>query len=120
VDNAAEVIEKGEAPIFGEGTLWDLEGLGVVSFEYSSFHGAYFILAAPHDGRGAAVLYRWSGMKAHPPEVVKPLNADNHGFSAQTIVALEGSEPLLLLGKAPGSRETGSPTKSVFGFWLRP
>jgi len=49
VDNAAEIVEKGEAPIFGEGVLWDLLGLGIVSFEYSAFHRAFFIVAGPHD-----------------------------------------------------------------------
>lgn len=121
VDNAAEVIEQGEAPIFGEGILWDLDGLGIVSFEYSELHRAYFILAAPHDGNGASVLYRWSGMKAHPPAVVERFSSDGSGLSPETVVSFEGSEELLLLGAPAGSRATGAPAAgSVLGFWLRP
>lgn len=121
VDNAPEVIERGEAPIFGEGMLWDLEGLGVVSFEYSELHRAYFVIAAPHDSNGASVLYRWSGMKAHPPEVVERFNSDNRGVTPETIVPFEGSEELLLLGETVGSQATGTlAAGSVTGFWLRP
>ena len=105
LDNAAEVIEKGEDPIFGEGILLDLEGQGIVSFEYSVFHSAYFIVAGPHDSESSFVLYRWSGMKVNPPEVVKRFSAEDHGLFPKTIVPFKDSEKLLVLGRASGSRQ---------------
>ncbi|MBN2130166.1 MAG: hypothetical protein JW741_11750 [Sedimentisphaerales bacterium] len=117
VDNADEVIEKGEAPIFGEGVLWDLGGLGIVSFEYSAFHRVFFVVAAPHDNESVFVLYRWSGMKANPPEVVKRFSTDDQVPFPRTIIPFENSSKLLFLGRsveAPGN------TRSFCGYWFQP
>jgi hypothetical protein len=131
VDNAAEVVEKGEDPIFGEGVLLDLKGQGIVSFEYSDFHNAYFFATAPPDREDSFVLYRWSGMKANPPEVIRLDNSEELDFFPATIVPFRDSDELLLLGHrvlrfrvgAPASSgpERGSSTTGVFlGHWVLP
>ena len=117
VDNAAEIVEKGEAPIFGEGTLWDLDGLGIVSFEYSAFHRAFFIVAGPHDNESGFLLYRWSGMKANPPEVVKRFSAGGPVPFPRTVVPFEDSSKLLFLGRHV---ETPSGARSFCGYWFQP
>jgi len=131
VDNAAEVIEKGEDPIFGEGMLLDLVGRGIVSFEYSEFHQTYFLVAAPARDEDSFVLYRWSGMKANRPEVVKRFSTARLDFFPETIVPFEHSDELLLLGhstirpraegEASQESHTNSPIARSFpGCWLRP
>ena len=117
VDNAAEVIEKGEAPIFGEAMLWDLDGLGIVSFEYSAFHRAFFIVAGPHDNESVFVLYRWSGMKANPPEVIKRFSAGGQVPFPRTVVPFEDSSKLLFLGRSVEGPQ-GAP--SFCGYWFQP
>jgi len=120
LDNAAEVIEKGEDPIFGEGILWDFHGLGIAGFEYSPFHRAYFIVAGPHDGDGSFVLYRWSGMKAYQPEPVSETVVDG-GFFPRTVIASGNGGRILLLGGDAGSQATGASEKASFpGLWFRP
>lgn len=131
VDNAAEMSEKGEDPIFGEGILLDLEGRGIVSFEYSEYHKAYFFVAAHPNEESTSVLYRWSGMKANQPEVIEHLSIADLGFFPETIVPFEHSDELLLTGhgavrlrtKDSTSHEsdTGpSAAQSFQGRWLRP
>jgi hypothetical protein len=118
LDNAADVIMKGEKPIFGEGMLWDLDGLGIISFEYSPFHRAYFILAGPHDDQDRRVLYRWSGMKMHAPERICVFDADTQNTMPDSLVPFADSAELLLLGVSrgiPSSAESDLP-----GFWMRP
>jgi hypothetical protein len=125
LDNAADVIEKGEDPIFGEGMLWDLKGLGIVGFEYSPAHGDYFVVAGSHDGQGAFALYHWSGMKACPPERIT-LPQDHSGLFASAIVPFENRSSLLLLGEqtkdaiVSGHMNGGPHTASFLAFWCRP
>jgi hypothetical protein len=118
LDNAAEVIGKGEKPIFGEGMLWDLDGLGIISFEYSPFHGAYFILAGPHDDQELRALYRWSGMKMNAPERICTFDPDTQDPMPDTLVPFTDSAALLLLGV---SRTTQSSAQSDLpSFWMSP
>jgi len=97
LQNPREVTEQGKDPIFGEGILWDFGGLGTSSMEYSPYHKAYFVIAAPHTEDGRFALYRWSGMKTFPPELVRPLDMDADGFKPEALVAFAGSQKLLLL-----------------------
>ncbi|UCD49288.1 MAG: hypothetical protein JSW27_17365 [Phycisphaerales bacterium] len=131
LDNADEVIEKGEDPIFGEGILLDLAGRGIAGFEYSEFHAAYFFVAPPPDTESDFVLYRWSGMKANPPKVVECFSTDSQDFFPDTVVPFEHANELLLLGhgvigprageSALHESDTGSlVTRSFRGCWLRP
>lgn len=114
LDNAREVVERGEKPIFGEGMLWDLDGLGIISFEYSAFHRTYFILAGSHDSNKRRVFYRWSGMKMNSPERVCVFDPSTQDPMPDTLVPFAGSAELLLLGV---SRTVQS---DVPGFWLSP
>jgi hypothetical protein len=125
LDNAAEVIEKGENPIFGEGMLWYLQGRGIVGFEYSPSHKDYFVVAAPHDVRNSFALYRWSGMKALPPKLMT-LPDGPGGLFASTIVPFENQSRILLLGEeienaiVPEPLDGASRTKSFLAFWYQP
>jgi len=97
--NAAGLVERGEAPIFGEPLLWDLRGLGIRSMEYSHFHKAYFIIAGgPNDDdEDGFVLYRWSGKPEQKPALVRKLDVAQSQFSPEALVPFAGSERLLLL-----------------------
>ena len=126
LDNAADVIENGEEPIFGEGMLWDLQGLGIAGFEYSPVHKKYFVMATPHDIQGSFTLYRWSGMKAYPPEpMALPTNNRARVF-VSAIVPLETQSRILLLCQemgdriVPGTLDDGSHAKSFLAFWCQP
>jgi len=119
LDNARDVVEKGEKPIFGEGMLWDLDGLGIISFEYSPFHGAYFIMAGSHDDQDRRVLYRWTGMKANAPERICAFDPGTYDTMPDTLVPFADSAELLLLGEV--SRANASSVQSDLpGFWMKP
>jgi hypothetical protein len=126
LDNAAEIIEKDEKPIFGEGMLWDLKGLGIVGFEYSPVHGEYFVVAASHNIQGPFVLYRWSGMKAHPPELITLSIGNSGDFFASAIVPFEKQNRILLPGDetkgaiVSSDMNSGSHTASFLAFWCQP
>lgn len=99
LQNPSAVVDRGEAPVFGEPLLWDLGGLGVRSMEYSPFHKAYFIIAGGPDDDDEAgfVLYRWSGKPEQKPELVRKLDLDGSSFSPEALIPFAGSERLLLL-----------------------
>ena len=118
LDNAASVVEKGEKPIFGEGMLWDLDGLGIISFEYSPFHKAYFIMAGSHDAQGRRVLYRWSGMKMNAPERICVFDPGTQDPMPDTLVPFADSADLLLLGVSRTSQSSAQ--SDLPGFWMRP
>ena len=126
LDNAADVIEKAENPIFGEGMLWDLKGLGIVGFEYSPSHGEYFVVAAPHDVQEPFILYRWSGMKAYPPELTTLPTANGRRLFASAIAPFENQNRILLLGEetedaiVSGNMDGGPHTASFLAFWCQP
>jgi len=120
LNNAAEVIDKGKTPIFGEATLWDFDGLGITCIAYSPAHGAYFILAQPHNAAVPCVLYRWSGMKADPPEPIRRLNFTDREVTTLKLVPFEGASRLLLL-TARGSRAHALTSEKTFqGAWIQP
>lgn len=125
LDNASDVIERSEDPIFGEAMLWDLKGMGIVGFEYSPEHGEYFVVAGPHNVNDLFILYRWSGMKAYPPERIT-LPADNTGIVAFVIVPFENRSSLLLLGEetrnvvASGHMNSWSNATSFLAFSYQP
>ncbi|MBL7154809.1 MAG: DUF3616 domain-containing protein [Phycisphaerae bacterium] len=95
LNNPADVIEKGDVPVFGEPILWDFAGLGARSMEYSAFHKAYFIVAGAFDGTPEFALYRWSGRKDEQPALVQQMSQSN--FSPEALIPFESSEMLLLL-----------------------
>ena len=97
LNNAKQVIEGAQEPIFGEPILWDLKGCGIRSMEYSHFHKAYFIIAGPHNEESNFALYRWSGKKDTPPSLVQVFDTDKRNFSPEALVTLKNSAGFLIL-----------------------
>lgn len=120
LNNASEVIEKGKAPIFGEATLWDFDGLGITCIAYSPTHRAYFILAQPHNAGAPCVLYRWSGMKANPPEPVRQFSLTDKELIEVKLVPFEGSNRLLLLTGGDKKADATTSEKHFRGIWIQP
>ncbi len=95
LNNPANVIERGDTPIFGEPILWDFGGLGIRSMEYSVFHKAYFVVAGSFDGTPEFALHRWSGEKDAQPELVQQMS--HSSFGPEALIPFEDSGMLLLL-----------------------
>ena len=109
LNNPKAVIEKGEAPVFGEPILWDLRGLGIRSMEYSHFHKAYFIIAGSSDESLKFALYRWSGKKESPPVLVRQLSQND--FKPEAMVTFKDSDKFFVLS------DDGSLDIKVRGAW---
>ncbi|MBT2321867.1 DUF3616 domain-containing protein [Variovorax paradoxus] len=68
--NPAAVVDRGEAPAFGDLIRLDLGGRGIRSMEW--LDGAYLIVGGPHDDRRenskalSFELYRWAGPGQQP------------------------------------------------------
>jgi hypothetical protein len=97
LENAADVIDKQEQPVFGKPILWDLHGLGLRSMEYSQRHKTYFIIAGPHDEKRQSVLYRWSGQSDQQPVLVRELSTGKDLFSFEALIPFKNTDRLLLL-----------------------
>jgi len=77
--NPAAVLLQDADPQFGDPIELPLEAtidgavvaLSVRSIEYSASHRAYLIAAGPGDTRKTFALYRWSGRKDDPPELLR-------------------------------------------------
>jgi len=95
LNNPAQVIENGDTPVLGEPMLWDLNGLGIRSMEYSAFHRVYFVVAGSHDESPEFALCRWSGKSQEQPQQVKQLSLSN--FGPEALIPFSSSERLLLL-----------------------
>jgi len=109
--NPDRVIEKGEAPIFGEPMLWDLKGLGIRSMEYSRFHKACFVIAGGPDEDEGFALYRWSGRPEFSPELQQELSLGKSKFTPEALIPFEKSGRLLMLS------DDGSLVVKVAGAW---
>ncbi len=97
LNNAAEVIEKQDEPIFGKPILWNLKGLGIRSMEHSPFHKAYFIIAGSYDEEPKFALYRWSEDENTQPVLVRQLSFEKSDFTPEALIPFENSASLLLL-----------------------
>jgi hypothetical protein len=111
LNNPKQVIEQKDPPIFADPLLWDLNGYGVRSMEYSHFHKAYFIVGGAHDEEPGFVLYRWSGDKDSQPTVVRgntqmpffapgqssEINSDKYNFTPEALITFKASARFLLL-----------------------
>jgi len=109
--NPDRVMEKGEAPVFGEPMLWDLKGLGIRSMEYSRFHKACLIIAGGPDEDEGFALYRWSGKPESPPELGRELSLGKSKFTPEALIPFEKSGRLLILS------DDGSLVVKVAGAW---
>ena len=107
LENPSDVVERGARPLFGRPILWDLGGLGIRAVEYSSFHGAYFVVAGAHDASPLFAMYRWSGLESEKHQPICQLGQTN--FTPETLVVFSDSERVLLLS------DDGSIPVSVFG-----
>ncbi|MFC1738845.1 DUF3616 domain-containing protein [Planctomycetota bacterium] len=95
--NPGEVVEKAALPIFGQPLLWNFNGLGIRSMEYSQFHKAYFIIAGPHNGDGGFYLYRWSGQEDTSPKLERQICSQIHKFTPEALVCFKESQKLFVL-----------------------
>ena len=109
--NPDRIIDKGEAPVFGEPMLWDFKGLGIRSMEYSQFHKTCFIIAGGPDEDKGFVLYRWSGKPESPPELECELSLGKSKFSPEALIPFVKSGRLLMLS------DDGSLVVKVAGQW---
>jgi hypothetical protein len=109
--NPDRIIEKGEAPVFGEPILWDLKGLGIRSMEYSRFHKVCFVIAGGPDGDEGFALYRWSGKPESPPVLERELDLGKSKFSPEALIPFEKTGRRLMLS------DDGSLLVKVAGAW---
>jgi hypothetical protein len=93
--NPDAVINDHAEPVFAPPLLWDLNGLGIRSIEYSPFHKAFFLIAGPHDETSRFLIYRWSGDHKDNPVAVMPITAN--GFTPEALAPIDDSPRLLLL-----------------------
>jgi len=99
--NARAIVDEGDSAVFDKPLLWDLDGRGLRSMEYSARHGVFFLIAGAHDESSGFVLYRWSGRRADTPEPVCEITAA--GFTPEVLIPLDDSDRLLILSD-DGSR----------------
>ncbi len=99
--NPNAVIEKAAPCEFAKPILWDLNGRGIRTMEYSPFHKAYFLIAGPHDEQPHFTLYRFSGDTKDHPTPLSAIRTD--GFTPEALVPLRNSPKLILLSD-DGSR----------------
>jgi hypothetical protein len=109
--NPNRMIDSGESPVFGEPMLWDLNGLGIRSMEYSRFHKACFIIAGGPDENVGFALYRWSGKPESPPALEQELNLGKSKFTPEAVIPFEKSRRMLILS------DDGSLVVKVAGAW---
>ncbi len=95
--NAAVVIEKGDAPIFGEPMLWNLGFLGIRAMEYSPYHRTYFIIAGPCGEEQKFTLYKWFGDEDAQPILLRKLGFEKNKFTPEALIPFKNSAGLLLL-----------------------
>ena len=95
LENPAQVVEKGEAAIFGKPLLWDMDNRGVRSMEYSAYHKEYFVIAGPHDGKKDFAIYRWSGKNDEQPKLLPDIIIKDLTPEA-LLFAGDGSQLLIL------------------------
>lgn len=93
--NFAEVVADLGSPVFDPPLLWDLDGKGVRSFEYSARHQSYFIVAGGVDDALGFAFYRWSGAPAEQPEKLRDLDLGD--LRPEALVAFDDRDEMLLL-----------------------
>ena len=98
LNNAVELVEgRDNKPVFGRPILWDLQGCGIRSMEYSHYHKAYFIVAGPVDEKGRFTLYRWSSEKDSPPALIRQIGSEKDLFKPEALLTFKDLPKLLLL-----------------------
>ncbi len=106
--NPAAVLREQAAPQFGDPIELDLRvkvagkilGLGIRSIEYSRRHGAYLIVAGPHDQRKRFALFRWSGARTDRAKLLPKATAAIGrlwGFTPEALIVYPGKDQVQLL-----------------------
>ncbi len=103
--NPADVVDRHGTCRFGKPLLWDLNGLGVRSMEYSPGHGAFFIIAGRNDSRPGFLLYRWSGIGDDAPRLVKSSALPGGSFAPEAMFVMPAEPGLLWLLSDDGAIE---------------
>ncbi|NLH15215.1 MAG: DUF3616 domain-containing protein [Phycisphaerae bacterium] len=76
-------VLSGQPARFGPPLLWNLDGLGLRSMDYSPVHQCFWLVAGRHDEKSDFALARWSGDPTAQPTIVRPLKlADDFGPEA--------------------------------------
>ncbi|MCK4886586.1 MAG: DUF3616 domain-containing protein [Planctomycetes bacterium] len=117
--NPTEVIEKMVNPEFGEPILWDFKSRGIRSFEYNHYHKAYFIIAGPAGSRSTFSLYKWSGKRSSPPQLLKQIFPAN--FTPEALIVFDNKPEMLVLSD-DGTIEVkvDSPAQCMEGTYISP
>ncbi len=63
--------------------------------EYSPRHSAFFFIAGSHDEANVFALYRWSGNREDPPQLLREIVAAD--FTPEALMPLRNSDKLLIL-----------------------
>jgi len=71
LSNAAEVLDSGETPRFGQPLLLDLAGRGIRSIEFWPERQRFVILAGPAGDKKDFSPYWWTGTAAAEPEEIE-------------------------------------------------
>ncbi len=87
----ADAVLNGQPARFDAPILWDLNGLGLRSMEYSPVNKCFWISAGRHDEKSDFALARWSGNPAAPPTIVRPLKLGDH-FSPEALFYFDGPD----------------------------
>ena len=95
--NPAAVVEKQHPPVFTQPMLWDLDGRGIRSMEYSRYHEQYFIVAGSHDESRYFALYSWSGKEDQQPILVREIFSGKNTFTPEALVTFDNRAELLLI-----------------------
>jgi hypothetical protein len=94
--NPEEAVTQNAELEFGKPLLWDLNGLGIRSMEYSHYFKTFFIIAGPHSEQKRFVVYQWSGKAEDEPAAVHTISSDVD-FTPEALFSFEGSPNLWLL-----------------------
>lgn len=110
LSNAAEVLDSGETPRFGQPLLLDLAGCGIRSIEFWPERQRFVVLAGPAGDNGDFGLYWWTGAAAPQPEHIDAVRFSlmklGEGVSPEAVFIEARSEILYVLfdeGRRPGS-----------------
>ena len=100
-----EAVLRGETAEFGSPIQLRLGGSGLRDMVWSDRHAAFLLIAGPSGDNGAFTLYRWNGASLTPIPWANELPA---GFHPETVLALPGSDDVLVLsddGDVTASRD---------------
>ncbi len=102
-ENPRAVIDQGQAAVFGQPLLWDLDGWGIRGMEYVPSQKIFYVIAGPHKGKPGGRLYQWSGIPTESPQPVPTWTLPAPDFTPETVVVFS-TRPDVLIISDDGSR----------------